>query len=81
MVHLPAAPYNTNQLNPSYFSLGRAALQAPVANPYADRFSGSLASATIKKAQSLLPFPYYGAETTFIPHSANLIAHYLELSA
>jgi hypothetical protein len=80
-VHLPAGPYNANQLNPSYFSLGRTALQAAVPNPYSGQFVGSLASATITKAQSLLPFPYYGAETVYNPHDGNLIAHYLELSA
>jgi hypothetical protein len=80
-VHLPAGPYNANMLNPSYFGLGKTALQASVPNPYAGLFTGSLASATITKQQSLLPFPYYGAETVYNPHDGNLIAHYLELSA
>ncbi|MEO6923217.1 MAG: carboxypeptidase regulatory-like domain-containing protein [Acidobacteriaceae bacterium] len=80
-VHLPAAGYNANQLNPSYFSLGRTALQAPVPNPHAGQFTGALASATITKAQSLLPFPYYGSETVYNAHDGNLMAHYLQLSA
>lgn len=80
-VHIPAGPYNLNQLNPSYFSLGRNALQASVPNPNAGRFPGALANATITRQQSLLPFPYYGAVTVYNPHDGNFIAHYLELSA
>jgi hypothetical protein len=80
-VHLPSGPYNANQLNPLFFSLGRTALQTPVPNPNAGQFKGSLASATITRAQALLPFPYYGAETVYNPHDGNMIAHYLELSA
>lgn len=80
-VHLPAGGYNLNQLNPSYFSLGRAALQQSVSNPNAGKFSGPLGGATITRAQSLLPFPYYSAVNVYNPHDGNLIAHYLELSA
>jgi len=80
-VHLPAGGYNMNALNPSYFGLGRTALQSQVANPNAGKISGSLGAATITRAQSLLPFPYYTAVNAYNPHNGNLIAHYLELSA
>lgn len=80
-VHLPAGGYNLNQLNPSYFGLGRVALQQTVPNPNAGKFSGSLGGATITRQQSLLPYPYYSSISVYNPHDGNLIAHYLQLSA
>ncbi|WP_175528987.1 carboxypeptidase regulatory-like domain-containing protein [Granulicella pectinivorans] len=80
-VHLPAGGYNLNSLNPTNFGLGRTALQSQVTNPYAGQISGSFGAPTITRAQSLLPFPYYGAVTTYNPHNGNLHADYLELSA
>jgi hypothetical protein len=50
---------NVNQLDPRYLSLG-AALDAPVANPFAGLItSGSLAGATIPRNQLLRPFPQF----------------------
>ncbi|AFL90013.1 hypothetical protein Terro_3804 [Terriglobus roseus DSM 18391] len=80
-VHIVAGNYNMNQLDPKYFSLGRAALTATVANPNAGKIPGSLGSATITRQQSLLPLPAYGTVTVTYPHDGMLIAHYLELTA
>jgi hypothetical protein len=51
--------YNANVLNPSYYSLGTAYLNASVANPYAGLLPGSLGAATITRANLLKPYPYY----------------------
>ncbi|MDE1177904.1 MAG: carboxypeptidase regulatory-like domain-containing protein [Edaphobacter sp.] len=80
-VHLPAGGYNMNSLDPKYFSLGRLALQASVPNPYAGQITGSLGAATITRAQSLLPYPYYSSVSVYNPHDANLMSHALQLSA
>jgi len=80
-VHVPAGGYNMNSLNPQYFSLGRTALQASVPNPYAGRVPGSLGGATITRAQSLLPFPYYSSISVYNPHDGNLHSDALQLSA
>jgi outer membrane receptor protein involved in Fe transport len=80
-VHIPSGGYNIDALNPSYFSLGRTALQSQVANPNAGKISGSLGAPTVTRQQLLLPFPAYTSVTTYNLHNGNLIAHYLELSA
>ena len=78
--HFPGGSYNMNTLDPQYLSLGTA-LQNPVPNPYAGLVPGSLGAATITRAQSLLPFPYYSSVTVYNPHTGDFIAHYMELSA
>ena len=57
--HLFTAPYNLNQLDPKYFSLGTA-LQDRITNPYSGIVSGAFGGATITRQQLLLPYPYYG---------------------
>ena len=50
---------NTDQLNPSFFSLGSSLTQS-VANPfYKNGGVGSIANATVSRAQLLSPFPEY----------------------
>jgi hypothetical protein len=52
---------NINQLSPSYFSLGTAALSASVANPYyVPGGAGIIGSAKVSQAQLLRPFPAFG---------------------
>jgi hypothetical protein len=80
-VHLPAGGYSLNQLNPSFFGLGRTSLQQSVPNPYAGRVPGALGNPTISRQQSLLPYPYYNAVNVYNPHDGNLISHALQLSA
>jgi trimeric autotransporter adhesin len=53
---------NINALNPSYLSQGAAALNAPVANPFAGNplvGTGSLSGSTISAFRLLLPHPAY----------------------
>jgi hypothetical protein len=72
--HLVAGGYDLNQLDPQYLSLGTA-LQNPVTNPYAGKVPGALGAATITKAQSLKPYPYYSSITVRNPHLGNSIYH------
>jgi hypothetical protein len=52
---------NINQLDPRHLSLGAAALNAQVPNPYAGLLPGTnLNGATYSRAQSLRPFPQFG---------------------
>ena len=51
---------NIDQLNPSYYSLGVAALSQSVPNPlYNNGGVGTLGTAKVTQAQLLLPFPQY----------------------
>jgi hypothetical protein len=51
---------NINQLNPSYYSLGVAALSQSVPNPlYNNGGVGTVGTAKVSQAQLLLPFPQY----------------------
>jgi trimeric autotransporter adhesin len=54
---------NINALNPSYFtSLGVAALDATVTNPYAGLITtGTLAASSVQRYLTLLPYSTYGA--------------------
>ena len=57
--HLESYTNTLDQLNPSYLSLGNA-LNAQVPNPYYGIIpTGQLATPTITRQQSLLPFPQY----------------------
>lgn len=60
--HFPYS-YNVNQntLDPQYFSLGTAYLNASVANPYAGLVPGALGATTITRSNLLKPYPYYTA--------------------
>lgn len=50
---------NQNTLDPQYFGLGTAYLNASVTNPYAGQVPGALGAATITRANLLKPYPYY----------------------
>jgi hypothetical protein len=58
-LHLLQSGQNVDQLNPSYFSLGSSLLQA-VPNPlYNNGGVGTLGTASVSRAQLLLPYPQY----------------------
>ena len=58
-LHLNESGLNIDQLNPSYFSLG-STLTQKVANPlYNNGGVGTVGTATVSRAQLLLPFPQY----------------------
>ncbi|WP_263356208.1 carboxypeptidase regulatory-like domain-containing protein [Acidicapsa ligni] len=57
-----ATPINYNQLNPSNFGLGYAALSNSVANPYfGNGGTGIIGSATVAQSQLLLPYPQFSS--------------------
>ena len=60
---------NLNQLPDQYFSMGPAALEATVPNPFSGIItSGPFSGPTIATAQLLLPFPQYGRVLFLDPH-------------
>ncbi len=60
---------NIDQLSPAYFSMGKAALNTAVANPYYGHGGvGTIGNATVAAQQLLLPFPQFT--------SVNLVAGY-----
>jgi hypothetical protein len=60
---------NLNQLPDKYFSMGPAALEAQVPNPFAGIItSGPFAGPTIATGQLLLPFPQYRRVLFLDPH-------------
>nr|MBA3442293.1 hypothetical protein [Pyrinomonadaceae bacterium] len=72
--HFLAGGYDLNQLDPQYLALGDA-LSRTVPNPYAGRVTGAFGGATITRAQSLRPYPYYGNISVRSPHLGNFISH------
>jgi hypothetical protein len=77
--HFYGGAYDFNQLDPQYQSLGLA-LQDRVTNPYAGLVPGALGAATITRAQSLRPYPYYGNINVLTPHLGNYNYNALLLS-
>jgi hypothetical protein len=77
--HFTAGSYNLNQLDNQYLPLGLA-LQDQVPNPNAGKVPGSLGNATITRAQSLLPFPYYQGISVRNPRIGNYNSHLLIVS-
>lgn len=77
--NLIANGYDYNQLDPQYQSLGLS-LQNQVPNPYQGRVPGALGGATISRAQSLRPFPYYTGVNVRNPHLGSSIYHGFLLS-
>lgn len=59
--HFVLNTYNTDFLNPKYYNLGTAYLNAQAANPYAGMVPGSLGAPKQTNAQLLKPYPYYSA--------------------
>jgi hypothetical protein len=62
---------NLNFLSPQYYSMGTAALNAQVANPYAGEVPGSLGAATLTEAQVLKPFPYMSSVSMQDPRNGS----------
>jgi Carboxypeptidase regulatory-like domain/TonB dependent receptor len=61
-IKLSAGGYERNMLNPQFFSLGSAALNQLVPNPFAGKLTSSgcqLQNATVPRWQLLRPFPHY----------------------
>jgi outer membrane receptor protein involved in Fe transport len=61
---------NLNQLPDQYFSMGPAALEAQVPNPFYGIITtpGALSGPTVATGQLLLPFPQYGRVLFLDPH-------------
>lgn len=72
---------NQNTLDPQYFGLGTAYLNASVANPYAGMVPGSLGAATTTNANRLRPYPYYTSVFQSYTRSQSSNANYLYVSA
>ncbi|MGA2170306.1 MAG: TonB-dependent receptor [Terracidiphilus sp.] len=63
---------NIDQLNPSYFSLGAAALNAPTANPFYQLGGpGLIGQQTVPYSQLLLPFPQFASVNVITTDSAS----------
>jgi len=73
-VHLLQSGINIDQLNPAYYSLGASALSQAVPNPlYGNGGVGSLATANITRAQSLLPYPQFTSVSVSNTNTASSI--------
>jgi hypothetical protein len=72
---------NINTLDPSYYSLGTAYLNASVPNPYAGIVPGSLGAATITRANLLKPYPYMQQVNLSYPRGAHFDGNYLYVAA
>lgn len=71
-------PYiNINTLDPAYYGLGTAYLNASVPNPYAGQVPGALGAPTITRANLLKPYPYMNAVYLSFPRSAHFDSNYL----
>jgi hypothetical protein len=68
------ASYDFNQMDPKRLSLG-SELLTQVPNPYAGRVTGAFGGATISRAQSLRPLPYYGSININNPLYGSSIYH------
>jgi hypothetical protein len=63
---------NIDQLNPSYFALGAATLNAPTANPfYQPGGPGLIGQATVPYSQTLLPFAQFASVNVITTDSAS----------
>jgi trimeric autotransporter adhesin len=74
-----STPINYNQLNPSNFGLGLAALSASVTNPYyGNGGTGVIGNPTVAQSQLLLPYPQFSsvnllASSSYADYNALLI--------
>lgn len=69
-----AGSYDYNQMDPQFLSLGSALLTS-VPNPYFGRVGGAFGGATITRAQSLRPLPYYGTININLPNYGSSTYH------
>lgn len=79
--HYTLNEYNENVLNPSYYNLGTAFLNASAPNPYAGVVPGSLGAATLTNATLLKPYPYYTSVLPSYPRNGFFSSNYLYLTA
>jgi hypothetical protein len=79
--HYVLSSLNENTLDPKYFGLGTAYLNASVANPYAGMVPGSLGAATITRANLMKPYPYYTGVTLSYPRNGTSDGNYLYVTA
>jgi hypothetical protein len=74
-----STPVNYNQLNPSKFGLGLAALSSSVSNPYyGNGGTGVIGNPTVAQSQLMLPFPQFSsvnllASSSYADYNALLI--------
>jgi hypothetical protein len=73
--------YSLNQLDPKYFSLGTAYLNALVPNPYAGKVPGTLGLATISRRNLMKPYPYMLDVGLSYPRDAHFDGNFLYVSA
>jgi Carboxypeptidase regulatory-like domain len=78
--HFVLNEYDENILDPKYYSLGTAFLNAQAPNPYAGLVPGSLGAAKLTNATLLKPFPYYSGVQQSYPRRGLYHANYLYLS-
>ncbi|HEX4031420.1 MAG TPA: TonB-dependent receptor [Terracidiphilus sp.] len=79
--HFTLNEYNENFLNPSYYSLGTAYLNASAPNPYAGEVPGSLGAATLTNATLLKPYPYYSSVYPSYPRGGFSHGNFLYVTA
>jgi hypothetical protein len=79
-IHFLLPTYNINTLDPQYFSLGTAYLNASVPNPNAGKVPGALGAATITRANLLKPFPYMQSVGLSSPRGSHFDGNYLYVS-
>ena len=79
--HFVMSAINANSLDPQYFGLGTAYLNASVANPYAGMVPGSLGAATITRANLMKPYPYYSTVSSTYSRIGSSDGNYLYVTA
>lgn len=79
--HFTLNEYNENFLNPTYYGLGTAFLNAQAPNPYAGMVPGSLGAATLSNATLLKPYPYYSSVYQSYPRGGFSHGNYLYVTA
>ncbi len=78
--HLPAYSQQVDQLPVQYMSLGAAALQQQVPNPFFGQVKlGALSQPTVAYGQLLRPFPQYNGVTINAPKNRDSIYHSAQL--
>jgi hypothetical protein len=79
--HFALGDINLNQLNPKYYPLGDAILNANTANPYANiGIVGTLGNAFITESARLKPYPYFQNVYEYYPHIGNFSGRSLQVS-
>ena len=79
--HFNLGSRNLNALDPQFFYLGTASLNAQVANPYAGIVPGSLGKATITRANLLKPYPYMSSVQSSNERTSHYNGNFLYVSA